>query len=89
MPLFTTSATPNSKESLVAGDAGRTQLNIYNNMSGATVRIDEDREEVLASANIMKFEDSIIIRGPMATKRIYVTSDTASSTVNFTEIVGR
>jgi hypothetical protein len=88
MPLFTTSATPDSRESLVPGDAGRTQLNIYNNMSGATVRVDEDQEEVLNSANIMKFEDSIIIRGTLATKRIYVTSDIASSTVNFTEIVG-
>lgn len=55
-------------------------------MSGAKVRVDQDREETLNSANIMYYQDGLKFKGKIAQRRLWITSDTASSTVNYTPV---
>ncbi len=84
MPAFTAGLTVLE---LVPANADRVEVIVHNSQSGTVVRVDKDRELAAASANIMYYQDSIIFRGPIARQRLWVISDTATTTVNYTEVV--
>lgn len=88
MPLFTTSGVANTVETMIEANAERHQVNVYNNMPGATVRVDASPTEVATSGNIMKYEDSLVFKHAIARGRLSIISDVATSVVNYTEIVG-
>lgn len=64
----------------------RTQVNVHNEGSGTVVRVDKNKELASVSANIMYYQDSLTFRGPIAKKRLWVISDTATTTVSYTEV---
>ena len=83
MPLVTVGTTVTE---LVAASAERIQVTAHNATSGAVVRADEDRELVATSGNIIYYQDTLIFRGPIARKRLWVVSDTAATSVYYTEV---
>lgn len=87
MPLFTTNATPNTVETLCEANAERKQVVVHNGMAGAVVRVDKDAALVATSGNVAYYQDHLIFRGPIAAGRLSIVSDTASSTVYYTEVV--
>ena len=83
VPLVTVGTTVTE---LVAASAERIQVTAHNATSGAVVRADEDRELVATSGNIIYYQDTLIFRGPIARKRLWVVSDTAATSVYYTEV---
>ena len=86
MPAFTTNATPNTVEALVPANPDRKQVITFSYMAGARVRVDKDRALAPTSANVMMYEDSLVFKGKIARQKLWVISDTASSTINYTEV---
>ena len=73
---------------LAPANSERVVLVVYNAGSAdEIVRVDLDREAVATSANVIHNRETFIFRGPIAKRRIWVISDTATTTVNYTEII--
>lgn len=83
MPQLSVGTTATS----IPASQGRTKLFITNEGSAdEVVRADEDREEVSASAHIAYNRESVKFSGPIAARRIWVISDTAATTVSYSQI---
>jgi hypothetical protein len=54
--------------------------------SDEVVRVDEDREDTSTSGNIIYNRESIKFKGRIAKNRLWIVSDTASTTVGVTEV---